>query len=186
MQEGVKVGGSMCWQTFRNHTPRCCQSAEWIRGQELRLAFRTREEESEPTQAVIKLWKVKLHSFQRGCILYTSCTSRTQPQGGRSPDITAERRRVVPPARRKDNPWQGLGRYSWGKTPAKKAHQGTPLVARQLRLCLPPQVQVQTPVRELIAHMPCSQKSKTKQTNKKSRSNIVTNSIKTLKKNGPH
>jgi len=43
-------------------------------------------------------------------------------------------------------------------------------------------VQVQTLVRELIAHMPCSQKSKTKQTNKKSRSNIVTNSIKTLKK----
>ena len=170
----------MCWQTFRNHTPRCCQSAEWIRGQELRLAFRTREEESEPTQAVIKPWKVKSRSFQQGCILYTSCTSRTQPQGGRSPEITTERRRVVPPARREVNPWQEARQILVGGNTRQEGSPGDSPGGPAVKTSPPTAgAQVQTLVRELIAHMPCSQKSKTKQTNKQSGSNTVTNSIKT-------
>ena len=58
-----------------------------------------------------------------------------------------------------------------------KFTQGTFLVVQCLRLHLPMQeVQVWSLVRELRLHMPHSQKAKTK-----SRHNIVTNSIKTLK-----
>ena len=55
--------------------------------------------------------------------------------------------------------------------------QGTSLVVQWLRPCLPMQgLWVQSLVRELRSHMPCMPKAKTY-----NRSNIVTNSIQTLK-----
>lgn len=60
----------MCWQTFRNHNPCRCQTVEWIRGQEPRFAFRTREVWAHTSSD--KAMKSEVTLLQPGWIFYLS------------------------------------------------------------------------------------------------------------------